>query len=167
MFDGDLPETNCDLINLIRLRATGIRSLAHALHKGGVGVRCMTIGAGGNGTRPGFFVYVTRRRRDGVGRQSRPVSSPIPLRDLTARDRTSNLPTMMVRRVVGAMTRHSPRHRSCVLPDIADGRDGVSRRTRPVPAMPLRPLLVGTPTRALAAPSEMPPAGRSIALTPP
>jgi hypothetical protein len=82
----------------------------------------VAIGAAGHGTRPGFFVYVTRRR-DGVGRQSRPVSSPIPLRDLTARDRTSNLPTM--------------------------------------------PLLVGTPTRARAAPAELHPAGRHCALKPP
>jgi hypothetical protein len=34
MFDGVLPETNCDLENLIRLRATGIRSPARAHHKG-------------------------------------------------------------------------------------------------------------------------------------
>jgi hypothetical protein len=76
----------------------------------------------------------------------------------------SNLPTMMVRCVVGAMTRRSPRRRCCVLPAIADGRDGVGRRTWPVPsrfaiepAVTDRPLLVGTPTRTRAAPSELHP----------
>src|SRR3954469_13876845 len=87
----------------------------------------------------------------------------------------SNLPTMMVRCVVGAMTRAlTPRHQCCVQPAIADGRDGISRRTWPVPsrfavepAVTDRPLLVGTPTRARAAPSELHPAGRRPALTPP
>jgi hypothetical protein len=38
-----------------------------------------------------FSVYVTRPApRRGTGRRTWPASSPIPLRDLTARDRTSN-----------------------------------------------------------------------------
>jgi hypothetical protein len=42
-------------INLIRLRAMGIRSPARALHKGGPRVRCRAIGAAGHGTRRSGF----------------------------------------------------------------------------------------------------------------
>jgi hypothetical protein len=42
-----------------------------------------------------------------------------------------------------------------------------SAATRLVPTMPVRPLLVGTPTRARAAPSELHPAGRRCALKAP
>jgi hypothetical protein len=63
------------------------------------------------------------------------------------------VPAFRLRDAAGACHRH--RH------------DGVGRRTRHLPTMPVRPLLVGTPTRALAAPSELHPAGHRCALTPP
>jgi hypothetical protein len=66
--------------NLIWLRATGIRSLARALHKGGGRpVRCVAIGAASHGTRPG-----QRQRHDAVRRRLRPLSSRVGISRLVA-----------------------------------------------------------------------------------
>jgi hypothetical protein len=73
----------------------------------------------------------------------------------------------------GAITRLLPRHRSCILPTTAIAAMG--RRPTPAGAITVRSRacrvwpadIVGTPTRALAAPSELHPAGRRHAPTPP
>ena len=110
-------------------------------------------------------VYVTCQRHDGVSRRPRPVPSRFGISRLVTAQ--SNLPTTMVRCVVGAMARAlTPTSMLCPARH-RQRRDGVSRRTRPVADHAGPPLLVGTPTRALAAPSELHPAGRRIALKPP
>ncbi len=103
----------------------GMRSPNARSVQGGPRVRCRAIGADGHGTRPGFFVYrsaATPRR--GTGRRTWPVPSRVGISRLVTTQ--SNLPTMMVRCVVGAMARLSPRHRCCVLP-------ASLRRGRPQP----------------------------------
>ena len=125
------------LKNLIRLRATGSRSPARALHKGVRPGSPKAIGAADHGTRSGQCQrrdVVSATASDTTASRHHPASA-ITLRDLTARDYAVDAePTMVVRCVVGAMTRLPSRHRSRVLPAIADGRDGVSRRPWPVPS---------------------------------
>src|SRR5688572_22421411 len=75
---------------------------------------------------------------------------------------------MMVRCVVGIMARLLHRHRCCVLPAIAIASATTGPAAAPGDgAAHGAPLLVGTPTRALTAPSELHPAGRRHALKPP
>jgi hypothetical protein len=52
MFDGVLPETNWDSGNLVRLRATGMRSPIARSARGGYPVRCVQLALPAHGTRP-------------------------------------------------------------------------------------------------------------------
>jgi hypothetical protein len=86
--------------NLVRLRAMGIRSPARALRKGGPPVRWMRPVPPDKGPAPPSPAPPPghRHRHDGISRRPRPV----PSRRMTTRP---NLPTMMVRCVVGAVAR--------------------------------------------------------------
>ena len=106
-----------------------------------------------------------RHRHDGISRRPPPVPSRLRIpRRVTVEDRTCRPRWSAVSSV--PMTRHSPRHRSCVLPAIASAATG-SAAAPGDGAAHSAPLLVGTPTRAIAASSELHPAGRRIALKPP
>jgi hypothetical protein len=109
-------------INLIRLRATGIRSLARALRKGGPPGPRKAIGAAGpwDPLRRGASPRRGQRHRGAPLRCGPPpppatrrpaVATPagvVTSRDLTSRDCTVDAePTMMVRCVIGAMIRLS------------------------------------------------------------
>jgi hypothetical protein len=99
---------NAIAINLIRLRAMGIRSLARALRIGGCGGRRNAIGAAGQGTRSGQCQrrdVVSATASDTTASRHHPASA-ITLRDLTARDYAVDAePTRGVRCAVGAMAR--------------------------------------------------------------
>jgi hypothetical protein len=165
------PEMNCDRDKFDPVARDGIKESRPRIIRGGRPVRWMRSVPPAHGTRSAIATMWLAadpgrcHRRAAVSRRTRPA----PSRFVTAQ---SGLPSVMVRCVVGAMTRLPSRHRCCVLPATAGAttcRPPHPRRRRPSagPAGHGRPLgIVGTPTRALAAPSELHPAGRRPALTP-
>jgi hypothetical protein len=156
IFDAFCRERIAISINLVRLRAMGIRSPSARSVQGVPGVVAGRSTPPAHGTRSGqhrLFVYVTTPAR--VSRQPRPVPSrlriprPVPAGESRSRAAgESNLPTLLVGLCVGGANFETsefetlsivgvmaqallPRHRCRILPAIATMGSAAPGRCRP------------------------------------